>query len=229
MMQSTHALGSEFARVQRESIEIDDLLSQVLANAPDFSALFPQPSFLAAQLQMVARMISVHAALGVTRQVFFVGTGGWDTHDAQTTQLPGLFASMSSALAGFQAAVESVGEQNNVTGFTHSEFGRTLSSNGQGSDHAWGGNHFILGGGTQGGQIYGEYPESLSLGNPLDIDTFRGRILPTISVDEYFAELACWLGVQNSDLTAGLPNIDRFYVRNSSSPPFGFLLRDCGA
>ncbi|MEM1449485.1 MAG: DUF1501 domain-containing protein [Planctomycetota bacterium] len=215
MMQSTHALGSEFARVQRESIEIDDLLSQVLANAPDFSALFPQPSFLAAQLQMVARMISVHAALGVTRQVFFVGTGGWDTHDAQTAQLPGLLGSLSSALGGFQAAMEQIGEESNVTSFTHTEFGRTLSSNGQGSDHGWGGHALAFGGAVRGQDIYGAMP-NLQINGPDDIG--EGRIMPRIGVDQFASTLAKWFGLAPAEVNQVFPN-----VQNFATSDLGFL------
>ena len=117
--------------------------------------------------------------------------------------------------------LEEMGMEDQVTLFSASDFGRTLSSNGDGTDHAWGGNHFALGGGVQGGRLYGEYPEDLSLGNALD--TGRGRLVPTTSVDEYFAELALWLGVQPSDLGAMLPNLDRFYDVNSGAKPIGML------
>ncbi|MEM6572313.1 MAG: DUF1501 domain-containing protein [Planctomycetota bacterium] len=207
VLTSQHALAAEFGRVQRESMEIDDLLQGVLAGAPDMSGFFTQPSFLASQLEMVARMIAVRQQLGVTRQVFFVGTGGFDTHDAQTTQLPGLFASMSSALAGFQAAVESVGEQNNVTGFTHSEFGRTLSSNGQGSDHGWGAHSMVFGGAVRGQDIYGAMPD-LTLGGPDDIG--EGRILPRVGVDQYAATLAKWFGLTPAELDQVFPNLPQF-------------------
>ncbi|MEM9383076.1 MAG: DUF1501 domain-containing protein [Planctomycetota bacterium] len=215
LMGSTHALGAEFGRVQRESIEIDELLSQVLVNAPDFSALFPEPSFLAAQLQMVARMISVRAALGVTRQVFFVGTGGWDTHDAQTTQLPGLLASLSAALGGFQAAMEQIGEESNVTAFTHTEFGRTLSSNGQGSDHGWGGHALAFGGAVRGQEIYGAMPD-LAIGGSDDIG--EGRILPRIGVDQFASTLAKWFGLTPAEIDQVFPN-----VRNFATSDLGFL------
>ena len=207
LMESTHALGSEFGRVQRESIEIDELLSQVLANAPDFSALFPQPSFLAAQLQMVARMISVRQALGVTRQVFFVGTGGWDTHDGQTAQLPGLLGSLASALGGFQAAMEQINEESNVTAFTHTEFGRTLSSNGQGSDHGWGGHAMAFGGAVRGQDIYGAMP-NLQINGPDDIG--EGRIMPRIGVDQFAATLAKWFGLNPTEVGQVFPNVQNF-------------------
>ena len=104
--------------------------------------------------------------------------------------------------------------------FSASDFGRTLTSNGRGSDHAWGGNHFIVGGGVDGRKIYGQYP-SLYEDNPLDVG--RGRLIPTTSADEYFAELALWLGVSKSSLPLVLPNITRFYDTNSAPWPIGCL------
>ncbi|MCB1076385.1 MAG: DUF1501 domain-containing protein, partial [Verrucomicrobiae bacterium] len=109
---------------------------------------------------------------------------------------------------------------NQVTLFTASDFGRTLTSNGAGSDHAWGGNHLILGGAVQGQRIWGTYP-NLYEDNPLDVG--RGRLIPTTSVDSYFAELALWLGVPRSDLPLVLPNIATFFDPISGGQPIGFL------
>ncbi|HHM12888.1 MAG TPA: DUF1501 domain-containing protein, partial [Planctomycetaceae bacterium] len=118
----------------------------------------------------------------------------------------------------YDALVE-LGVQNDVVIFTMSDFARTLSSNGKGSDHAWGGNHMIIGDSVRGGRIWGDYPTSLALGNPLD--TGRGRLIPTTSVDEYAAELALWYGATNSDLDTILPNIRNFY--GGSGSPIGFM------
>ena len=104
--------------------------------------------------------------------------------------------------------------------FSASDFGRTLTSNGAGSDHAWGGNHFVVGGPVAGRRIYGQYPD---LYEDNALDTGRGRLIPTTSVDEYFAELALWLGVDRGNLEVVLPNITRFYDPNSSATPLGFL------
>jgi uncharacterized protein (DUF1501 family) len=110
--------------------------------------------------------------------------------------------------------------ENNVTLFTASDFGRTLTSNGEGSDHAWGGNQEVVGGAVAGRKIYGQYPV-LYEDNPLDVG--RGRLIPTTSVDLYFAELALWLGVPKSSLPLVLPNIERFYSLSSTESPLGFL------
>ena len=120
----------------------------------------------------------------------------------------------------FQDALGELGVQNDVVTFTASDFGRTLTSNGQGSDHAWGGNHMVMGGPVRGSRIYGDFP-SLYEDNPLD--TGRGRLIPTTSCDEYFAELALWFGVAPGDLSAVFPNIGRFYDTTSDETPLNML------
>ena len=122
----------------------------------------------------------------------------------------------------FYDTMVDLGVERNVTLFTASDFGRTLSSNGDGSDHAWGGNQMVLGGAVKGGKVYGQYPESLAPNNELDLG--RGRLIPTTSVDEYNAELAMWFGMRNNtDLVDILPNIRRFYGSSESRGPLKFL------
>jgi uncharacterized protein (DUF1501 family) len=127
---------------------------------------------------------------------------------------------MSMVVTAFYRTLAAMGMQDSVTLFTASDFGRTLTSNGEGSDHAWAGNHFVLGGAVQGQRIYGQYPV-LYEDSPLDVG--RGRLIPTTSVDEYFAELALWLGVPKTSLPLVLPNISRFYNTAGSGLPLGFL------
>jgi uncharacterized protein (DUF1501 family) len=127
---------------------------------------------------------------------------------------------VSAALSEFQTALVELDVADLVTTFTASDFGRTLSSNGRGSDHAWGGNHLVMGGAVAGGDLYGNFP-SLFAGN--NLDTGRGRLIPTTSVDEYFAELALWFGVPAADLDLILPNIGRFYSAGTGAAPVGFL------
>jgi uncharacterized protein (DUF1501 family) len=128
---------------------------------------------------------------------------------------------ISNGLKEFRDALVELGVFNQVTTFTTSDFGRTLTSNGKGSDHGWGGHHIMMGGAVSGGRIYGDYP-LLSPVSPLDVG--RGIYAPTTATDLYFAELALWFGVPVSELTAVLPNINRFYTPGSASPPMGFLL-----
>jgi uncharacterized protein (DUF1501 family) len=182
---------------------------------------FPANSYFAQNLQMVAKAIAGHSAMGQARQTFFIEYGGWDTHDNLLSTQASLLPDVDASLAAFYQCLVALGLQNNVTVFTVSDFARTLTSDGGGSDHAWGGNHLVLGGAVNGGVVYGQYP-ALYANNPLDVG--RGRLIPQISVDSYFAELALWLGVSPSNLPLVLPNIGNFYDVTSGSPPVGFLV-----
>ena len=174
------------------------------------------------RLSMVSKIIEARTALSMNRQIFFVERGGWDHHNELLAPQSNLFIELNEAIEIFWTAIQSMGLQNNVVLYTASDFGRTLTSNGSGSDHAWGGNHFIISGSANGGEIYGVYPD-LALNNS-STDLGRGRILPTTSVDSYMAELAYWYGVPNSEISTVIPNINNF---NSSfvSPnsPLGIL------
>jgi len=212
---NTHLFETAFADVQKRAIEIDALISSTLSGAPPLATQFPQGSYLASQLRMVARMISIRQALGVQRQIFFCSTGGFDTHDNQVTDQPGLLANLSTALSAFQQAMVELGTEGDVTALTASDFGRTLSSNGNGTDHGWGGVHFALGGGVRGQDVYGTYPD-LTLDGPDDVG--GGRLLPTTSVDEYSATLAKWFGVAAGDMDTVFPHLSRF-----ANPDLGFM------
>ena len=207
-----------FSSIKRGSI--DAAISY--ANAIDGIALdtvFPETHF-GGQMQLVARTIAARQTLGQRRQVFFALVQGWDFHDevlnAQAKQLQ----TVNDTLVAFNAAMTELGVHDQVTTFTASDFGRTLTSNGNGTDHAWGGNQLIMGGAVNGG-LFGQYPQSLRDDN---LNIGRGRLLPTTSVDEFNAELAMWLGVQNdNNLEAILPNIRRFYASGLTERPLGFL------
>ena len=156
-------------------------------------------------------MISQQSQLSMSRQIFFVTLGGFDTHDDQRQDQPELLGDVSRSLKAFHDSMQEIGMQDSVTAFTSSEFGRTLSSNGDGSDHGWGGVHLAVGGAVNGGQIYGQYP-SLALDSELEIG--RGRFLPTISSDQYAATFANWFGVQDQNLSTIAPSINNFAQRN---------------
>jgi len=171
-------------------------------------------------LRMVARSIAGREALGLKRQTFFVQRGGWDMHADVLTNHQVMLPEISQAVSAFMAALTEIGVANQVTLFTASDFGRTLTSNGRGSDHAWGGNHFVVGGAVKGGATYGKYP---SLALKTDLDTGQGRLIPTLSIDAYCAELASWFGVPNSQLTTVFPNLGSFYTPSISQSPVGFM------
>ena len=170
------------------------------------------------RLSMVSKIIEARTALSMNRQIFFVERGGWDHHNELLDPQSGLFIELNEAIEIFWTAIQSMGLQNNVVLYTASDFGRTLTSNGSGSDHAWGGNHFIISGSgnINGGEIYGKYPD-LALDNS-STDLGRGRILPTTSVDAYMAELANWYGVPQSEMSTIIPNINNFSFSNPNSP-----------
>ncbi len=208
-----------YAAQVRDAIDTGIELSIALDAAPVLNSTFSAGG-LSEALAQIARVISVRDILGAQRQTFFVTVGGWDHHDEvlekQAQMLPGI----SLALSEFHTALGEMGVGNDVTTFTISDFGRTLTSNGRGSDHGWGGHNLVMGGAVNGAQVYGEYPD-LTPGTDLDLG--RGRFLPTTSTDVFYAELALWFGVTPSQLDLVLPNIGRFYSPESSPPPLGFL------
>ena len=169
---------------------------------------------LAVQLQTVARIIGGRAILGVKRQVFYVTLGGFDTHDRQKALHADLMARLAHALAYFDttlAALQGTDLRRQVTTFTASDFGRTFSSNGDGTDHGWGAHHFVVGGAVKGRDIYGAFPVT-GVGHALDVGS--GSLLPTTSVDQYGATLAKWFGVADSQLAEVFPNIGNFSRRD---------------
>ncbi|MBL8359657.1 MAG: DUF1501 domain-containing protein [Rubrivivax sp.] len=168
---------------------------------------------LAEQLRMVARLIAARAVLGVKRQVFMVNLGGFDTHGALLGRHAALMRQLDPALSSFYQATVDLGVADQVTTFTASEFGRTLSSNGDGSDHGWGSHHLVIGGAVRGGLFYGT-PPPVSVGNsdaPEDQEHVgQGRLIPSIALDQYAATLALWFGVEPAELGAILPYLGNF-------------------
>lgn len=202
---------SHLGEITRRSLDANQKLSDDLAIATPLVTSFNQDNSLAKQLQMVARLISVRQSLGMKRQVFFVGLGGFDHHDGLLSGLPGLHTQVAEAMNSFYNATVELGVASQVTTFTASEFGRTLTSNGSGSDHGWGGHQFVMGGALKGGTIVGSYP-SAALGTAEDLG--RGRLLPTTSTSQLAATLGAWFGVPTGSLGDALPYINNFSVKN---------------
>jgi uncharacterized protein (DUF1501 family) len=203
-----------FAEIQRRAIDSADAVSAAIASARNSGAIttvFPSGG-LGNQLQTVARLIASRDQLGMQRQIFFVGTGGFDTHDDQNNAQPGLLQDVGDAISAFHAATVELGIANGVTTFTQSDFGRTLTSNGDGTDHAWGGNQMVVGGAVSGQQIYGTYP-LLQIGGPDDTDN-GGRMIPSTSADQFAATLAKWFGIPDVDLDVVAPNLHNFAQRD---------------
>ncbi len=208
----THVLAEEYARIVRRSIaaEID---VRAALNAGVVQTPFPQGNGLASQLRIVAKMIAGRSVLGAKRQVFMVSLGGFDTHDNQPNRHPGLVRKVSQALDAFYKATVEIGMANQVTAFTASDFGRTLTSNGDGTDHGWGGHHFMVGGAVRGRALYGT-PPPIAAGNTSAAEdqwhVGQGRLLPSTSVDQLAATLGRWFGLSDADLYRTLPNLNHF-------------------
>lgn len=204
--QRSHLLENEFNRVTARSIAAEAAVTGALAGVPPLTTPFPQTR-LGAQMGMVARMIAARAALGHGRQIFFVATGGWDFHDNLVADQSDRLQELGDGLGALYDATVELGVAANVTSFTASDFGRALQFNGRGSDHGWGGHHFIVGGAVRGGRVFGSWP-TVALGGPEDVG--QGRLIPTTAVDEYAAELALWFGVPPAALATAIPYINRF-------------------
>ncbi|MGD1092249.1 MAG: DUF1501 domain-containing protein [Bryobacteraceae bacterium] len=191
-----------------------NVLNGLLASATPLQTQFPAGNPLAAQLNMVARIIGVHAGLGLNRQIFFCSLDGFDTHGSQISIQTPLLQQLSQALNAFDNATVELGVAQQVTSFTSSEFGRTLMANSSGgTDHAWGNHHLIVGGSVAGGDLYGTYP-TLTLGNATYDATGRGSMIPGTSVDQYGATFAQWFGVAPANLPQIFPNIGNFTNNN---------------
>ena len=171
---------------------------------------------LEVQLHMVARLVRAREALGHSRQLFFVQMGGWDTHSNQNERQPLLFDALERGLAPFQASLDAGQLASSVTTFTASDFGRTLTGNGNGTDHGWGGHAFAFGGDVASG-LAGTFPSYASRANPDDAGDggeFAGRLIPTTSVGQYGATLARWMGVAEADVDAVFPDLANFGLRD---------------
>jgi len=203
---STHAFEEELAVVTRRSMAMEGVVNAALSGVNPNTA-FPGGNPLAAQLKIVARLIGAGATLGLKRQVFFVSLGGFDNHNLLMQDHPNLMQRVNDAMSAFYAATVELGVANKVTTFTASDFGRTLSSNADGSDHGWGSHQFVMGGAVNGGRFYGTAPH---VSIQTDDQVGQGRLLPSTSVDQFAATLARWFGCSAAELPGILPNIGNF-------------------
>jgi uncharacterized protein (DUF1501 family) len=240
-----HVFESDLAAISARSIDAEEALRSVLkaADNPLFGTTtgstynanndpklqYDHPlngnkafNSLAQQLQVVARMIDASAASGVSakRQVFFVSLGGFDTHDAQNRSHADLYARLAHAMRYFDTTLAGMGALNKVTTFTASDFGRTFTSNGDGTDHGWGAHHFVMGGAVKGGDLYGNFPTlGAKNANNNNFDSSadqlgNGALLPTTSVDQLGATLAKWFGISDADALTVFPHLASFTTRD---------------
>ncbi len=207
---SPHLFEDELGNVTARSIDSNALLSSSLPPASQFMTPIPSGNRLASQLNIVARMIFARGSLGTNRQVFFVSLGGFDNHDFLLDRHGNLMQTLDQAVAAFYAWLGEMSMESNVTLFTASDFGRTLTSNGDGSDHGWG---------RITSRWETRYEVAISMAHFLKLpsippeDVRQGNLLPSTSVDQYAATFARWLGVSDSSMPAVLPNIVNFSQR----------------
>jgi uncharacterized protein (DUF1501 family) len=209
-------LRKDYAALTAQALDGNIQLRSALTAAPTLATPF-NSDHLSAQLKAVSQVIAASQALGMKRQVFFVGLGGFDNHDALLTTHPQLLARLAGAMTSFDDAMKELGLDRSVTAFTASDFGRTLTVNNDGSDHGWGSMHFVLGGAVKGQTLYGR-PPVVGI-NDVD-DVGQGRLLPTTSVDQYAATLGKWYGLSDAQLLAALPNLVNFPAKSRN---LGFL------
>ncbi len=162
-------------------------------------------SDISRQLLRAARMIEARNTLGHAKQTFFVSQGGYDTHTGQLASHNNLYGDLANALAAFYNAMKALGLQDNVTAFTMSDFGRVFKGNASnGTDHAWGSNHLVLGGALANGKVHGRYPD-MTFGGSEDTSN-DGRWIPSIATEEYVGAIARWYGVSAADMPYIFPN-----------------------
>ncbi len=221
-----HALENEYTKVSKRSMKAQGTVKSAIALANGATvagsaaalARFNVNESLMNQLKTVAQLIIGRDTLGVKRQVFLVSIGGFDTHDYLIRDHGPLMGKVSAAMTAFQTAMTDLGIADKVTSFTASDFGRTLASNGDGSDHGWGSHHIVVGGAVNGQKFYGTAPpistsdtKSNGVYNQANLwHVGQGRLLPTTSVDQYGATMAKWFGVAESEMTQVFPNIGNF-------------------
>lgn len=202
------ALLRDIAREQSLAVQQAVFIRAVIDGNPEGEVVKISGNKLSEQLAAVMSMVRARSYHRAKRQVFVVSMPGFDTHKNEASSLPPLQAQLAEALARFDAALEKKGDGDKVTTFTVSDFGRTLAANASGTDHGWGGHHFVVGGAVKGGRVVGELTPPA-----LDHDQAwakRGGLIPTIAIEQYGAALGRWFGVPASDLGAVFPNLGRF-------------------
>ena len=207
----SHVLQNEYNNVMRRALAAEGKVSSALSSV-NLGTAFADNN-LSRQMRMVARLIGARQRLGVKRQVFMVSLGGFDLHDNLVARQPGLLQEVDQAISTFYKATVELGVSDKVTTFTASDFGRTLTSNGNGSDHGWGSHHFLVGGAVKGARFYGEAPPVSASDSKDPQDQWhvgQGRLLPRTSTDQFAATLGRWFGVEEGELAQILPNLRNF-------------------
>ncbi len=218
----SNLMQDSFAKHSTYSLDAQEVFQAHFNNidTSQIDGLFQDDKF-SQDLRAAAITIAAREALGLRRSTIYVTRGGWDHHNELLTNHSGMLDEVSNAISAYQQALEILGVADDVISYTASDFGRTLSSNGRGTDHAWGGIQMVWGGPIEGGKVYGTFP-SLALDGNDDVG-LGGRILPKTSVDELFAEMSSWFDVSPSDMEYVLPNLNNFVDIQSNPYPIGFV------
>jgi len=203
---NSNLLKRDTANVSRKAIDLNELFNQSLENLIPIQTEFPR-TFIGNQLKAIAETIAIRGSLAVSRQVFFAAQGGYDSHSTQAVEVPRRLGQLDEAMTAFYRAMQEIGLGSDVTIFTASDFGRTLAINGDGTDHGWGGHHFVVGNAVVGKQIYGDIPP-YDFGH--DYDAGGGRLIPSTSVEQFAEPLGRWFGLNDSELATALPNFNSF-------------------
>src|SRR6185369_16287774 len=193
-----------------EGMQLGTDLAAASTSTP-LATTFPQTT-LGKQLKLIASLMQLRAGQGPGRQVFIATLGGFDTHSGQDWQQWDLFLELDAALDAFHTCVENdlhLGSQ--VTSFSLADFGRTLQSNGLGSDHAWGNHQFVIGGAVHGG-LYGQMP-NFQLSGPDDANT-RGVWIPQQSTEQFAFTLGRWFGASDDELAWAFPSVEKFTAQD---------------
>jgi uncharacterized protein (DUF1501 family) len=224
LIEQEHAnlIEKSYANLTKNSLDLQQYFQGLFNNFNDAILTTPFPdNYIAKQFQAAAKIIFLRQALGLKRQTIFISMGGWDHHSELINAQAGMLAVLSGALTAFQKALEELNLADSVITFTGSDFGRTMRSNGAGSDHAWGGNAMIMGGSIKGGKVYGNFPDQTFESN--DDVGYGGRFIPSTSVDAYFYEMLRWFGVSAANMSYVLPNIGNFHNPYSNTLPLNYL------
>jgi len=203
----SHILTKAYAKAMSNAWDLSDEVGAALNSIESLQTVFPEQNRLATSLNMTAKLIAARNTLGASRQTFFIGVGDFDTHGDQNRRHNLLMGQLNDALHAFYSATVELGIADKVTTFTTSDFGRTLTSNGDGTDHGWGSHQFVIGDAIAGGEIYGRMPD-LAIGSNDDMG--EGRIIPSTSMDQYGATLANWFGLPTNSYADVFPNLMNF-------------------
>ena len=218
----TNMYRKTYADIFKGSIQAAEEFENAISQVAEFNTQFSE-FYISQQFKMIAKTIAARDILGFQRQIFFIQYGGWDHHNNLLDGQAAKLTNVNNALQEFNEVLKELGVFDNVATFVISEFGRRLTSNGDGTDHAWGSNVIVMGGKVNGNTLYGTYP-SLAINS--DRYVHNGALIPTMANDSMFAELAMWFGVDQADLVTLFPNLGNFHNVNEispSNPPIGFM------